>query len=268
MQTTAGEKQATEGFLAQGPARDGRMLVDRDRAAIWWLSLERIGASQWHALAALLSDEERTRAARFHFDRDRRVYTAAHAMCRGLLTWCAGQSPNSWQFTTADHGKPELIATPDIPRLRVNISHTRGLAAVALTVEHDIGIDVEWMERSVEAQKLAQRMFGSSERDAVTAASEDSRIETFLGFWTLKEAYVKAIGKGLSQPLDQFSFDLEKASIRFDNAGIDDPARWRFERYRPGPDHLMALAVRHPDPARLAVDCAAAPLDYLCALLK
>ena len=261
------DKQTTTS-IKHGAAPGGQMFFSRDRAVIWWVALERIDANSWQKLEALLSEEESIRANRFHFDRDRRVYIAAHSVCRGLLSCCSEKPPNIWQFITTDHGKPELMVTGDMPRLRVNISHTRGMAAVALTVEHDIGVDVEWMERTVEADKLAERMFARSEYEIVATASDDDKIETFLSFWTLKEAYVKAIGKGLSQPLDEFSFDLERSVIWFKNTHADDPARWRFERYRPGPDHIMALAVRHPDPARLVVECTEVPLDYLCTLSR
>ena len=266
MQKTSEAASSGISFLSQGPVKDDGLLVDRDRAAVWWLALDRIAVADWSRLRSLLIEEEHKRAARFHFDRDRLVYIAAHAMCRGLLTYCAGADPQSWRFATEDHGKPELVTASGSPRLRINISHTHGLAAVALTVDHDIGIDVEWLERDTDTEKLAERMFAPSEREVVASAPEAERIDTFLSFWTLKEAYVKAIGKGLSQPLDAFSFDLQSLKIRFEDTLADDPDGWRFKRYRPGPEHLMALAVRHPDPSRLVVDCQPAPLDYLLAL--
>jgi len=238
-------------------------MVTPDRAALWWLSLDRIGEDDWGLLESLVSEDEFTRSERFHFERDREVYIAAHAACRGLLSYCMGGSPKDWRFSVEEHGKPELICPPGGPKLRVNISHTRGLAAVALTVDHDIGVDVEWLQRSTETDKLAERVFAPRERRTLAAAPEPRKIETFLTFWTLKEAYVKAIGKGLSQPLDAFSFDLDSLRIHFDDRLVDDPSKWYFERYSPGPEHLMALAVRHPQPAHLVVDTMPAPLAYL-----
>ena len=244
----------------------GKPEIGRDRVAAWWLALEDIGADDWPLLEALLPDEELTRAQRFHFDRDRDVYIAAHALCRGLLTGCAGSAPRDWRFTVEDHGKPEVVSPAGMPRLRVNISHTRGLAAVALTAENDIGVDVEWLQREAATEQLAERVFAPRERQVLAAASEAQKTETFLTFWTLKEAYVKAIGKGLSQPLGAFHFDLGNLAIAFDDPKVDDPSKWQFARWRPGPDHLMALAIRHPDPARLQIEAGPAPLDYLRAL--
>lgn len=266
MPKTLDSNPVGESFLSHGPAIGGKPMLDRDRVAAWWLPLEWVGDADWHRLEALLIDEERARAERFHFERDKLVYIAAHAICRGLLSYCTGHAPQGWRFSVEDHGKPELICPVEGPRLRVNISHTRGLAAVALTVDHDIGVDVEWLQRDTPTEKLAERVFAEKERRTLAAAPEAEKINTFLTFWTLKEAYVKAIGKGLSQPLDAFAFDLERLRIQFEDRSVDDPAKWHFARYRPSPEHLMALAIRHPDPARLTVDTVPVPLDYLLAL--
>lgn len=250
-------------FLSHGPASPGKPLVEVDRVAAWFLPLAEIAEADWPWLDSLLSPEERARAARFHFDRDRFVYTAAHALVRGLLSYCTGLPAKDWRFSVEDHGKPELMAPAGMPRLRVNLSHTRGLAAVALTVDHDIGVDVEWLQRSVETTSLAGRVLSDSERRVLAAAPEAAQVETFLTFWTLKEAYVKAIGKGLSQPLDAFSFDLDTLSIAFGEDAADIAALWHFRALRPSAEHVMAIAVHHPDPARLAVDIEPAPLAYL-----
>lgn len=249
--------------MSHGPATGGKPLVNRDRVAVWWLPVWLIGDADWPRLEALLIEEELTRAARFHFDRDRKIYIAAHAICRGLLSYSLGGAPQGWRFSVEEHGKPELIAAPGEPRFRINISHTRDFAAVALTEDHDIGIDVEWLQRSAETDGLARRMFAESECRQVLEAPEVEKLDVFLSFWTLKEAYVKAIGKGLSQPLDAFAFDLENARITFRDHLADDPEHWYFERHRPAPEHLMALAVRHPDKQRLSVDTRQAPLPYV-----
>ncbi|NDV85386.1 4'-phosphopantetheinyl transferase superfamily protein [Aurantimonas aggregata] len=250
-------------FLSHGPAANGKLLVDGDRVAAWYLPLAEIGPADWLLLESLLIPAERARAARFHFERDRLVYIAAHALVRGLLSFCTGHPARDWRFAVEAHGKPELSVPAGAPRLRVNLSHTRGLAAAALTIDHDIGVDVEWLARTVETATLAMRVLSEAERRVLAAAPPAERVETFLTFWTLKEAYVKAIGKGLSQPLEAFSFDLDRLTIRFDDEAGDDAAHWRFDARRPSADHRMALAVRHPDPSRLDVDVGPAPLAYL-----
>jgi 4'-phosphopantetheinyl transferase len=183
-----------------------------------------------------------------------------------LLSAATGAPPRDWLFSIGAHGKPEVLLSSGTPRLRVNISHTRGLAAVALVVEHDIGIDVEWLDRQPHVDELAERMFAEQERQQLAAIPHAGRTEAFLRFWTLKEAYVKAIGKGLSQPLDAFFFELDRPGIHFADPAADDPARWHFDQLRTGPEHLLALAVRHPAPTRLSVEAGPAPLPYLLSL--
>lgn len=224
------------------------------KVATWWLQVEGVGAEQWPRLDALLDDTERERSRRFHFERDRLTYVAAHALGRVLLSSWSPGAPQSWRFDTGAHGKPEVVVPAGAPRLRLNLSHTRGLAAAALTVDHDIGVDVEWLDRQPASEGLARRFFAADECAQLEAVPPEQANETFLSFWTLKEAYVKAIGKGLAQPLDSFVFTLEPLSIRFDAILADDPERWLFRRLRPTSSHLLALALRHPDPRAVTVE--------------
>lgn len=221
---------------------------------LWWLEIERVGADQWPRLTALLNDAERARAQRFHFERDRLAYVAAHALGRVLLSSWVGGAPASWCFDIGPHGKPEVVSPPGGARLRLNLSHTRGLAAAVLTETHDVGIDVEWLDRKAPTMDLARRFFAPAECAQLAAMPEGAFVEAFLSFWTLKEAYIKAIGKGLVQPLDAFAFTLDPLSIRFDDGLVDDPECWLFRRWRPTPRHLMALALCHPTPRMATVE--------------
>lgn len=136
---------------------------------------------------------------------------------------------------------------------------------MALAVDHDVGLDVEWAGRSPDSVGLAEPYFAPCEAAAIRAAPEAERLRTFLALWTLKEAVVKAAGTGLSQALDSFAFSLEPLSLRFLD-DRDDAARWLVRRLDPGPDHHMALAVRCDAPDRLRVDAAPARLADVLAL--
>lgn len=225
---------------------------------VWWLAVDQVAGAAWPGLAELLDDAERARAARFHFDHDRKCYIAAHALGRSLLSSRAGGDPRAWRFQVGDHGKPEVLSPPGGPHLRLNLSHTRGLAAAVLTEDHDVGIDVEWLDRRAPGMDLARRFFAQSECAQLDGLDGDAFVERFLGFWTLKEAYVKAIGKGLAQPLDSFAFTLDPVAITFVDAGgvdagADSPAAWSFRRFAPTPRHLMAVALRAPEPLAVTV---------------
>jgi 4'-phosphopantetheinyl transferase len=236
-------------------------MMAKDEVVVWWLRTDDTGKN-CSQLEALLDDTERARAARFHFQHDRSSYIAAHALGRALLSTYAGGDPTGWQFATGDHGKPEVISTHSGPRLRLNLSHTRGLAAAVLTMDHDVGIDVEWLGRKP-VLDLAEHVFAPAECTYLAAVVPELTHEVFLTFWTLKEAYVKAIGKGLAQPLSSFAFTLDPLSIRFDSELAGDPAHWLLRRFQPTRDHLIALALHHPRPHDVTVTTMAANPDLL-----
>lgn len=235
---------------------------DSDSVEIRWLEVADIAPADWPRLELLMDAEERARAARFRFDRDRHSYIAAHALLRAMLSRRVPTAPADWRFTTNPQGKPEAVMPPGWPRLRVNLSHTRGLVAVALTVDRDVGIDVEWRARGNLTLEIADRYFAPAEIAALEAMSAERLEDGLFAFWTLKEAFIKAIGLGLSFPLDAFAFGLEPLSISF-VPGHEVPGPWLFRRFRPTEAHAMALALRHPVPSRVSITARPADLASL-----
>ncbi len=235
--------------------------MTRDNVVVWWLRTDDAGVNL-SRLETMLDSDEQARAARFHFQRDRLSYIAAHALGRILLSAHAGGDPTGWRFVTGDHGKPEVLSPHSEQRLRLNLSHTVGLAAAALTFDHDIGIDVEWLGREPITEP-AQHFFAPAECAHLAAVAPGLTHEIFLTYWTLKEAYVKAIGKGMAQPLDSFAFKLDPPSIQFDSERAGNPAHWLFRRFQPTHDHVMALALRHPNPRAVTVSTIDASQEFL-----
>lgn len=223
--------------------------MQRGQVEIHTLAVDDMAAADWPLLERLLPAEERARAARFHFDRDRHVYIAGHALMRARLSHHLGGPPADWRFVPGPHGKPEAVLAPGQLPLRINLSHTRGLAAVAVTVGDDVGVDVEWVERDNRLLDIADRYFAPAECRQLDAVPDHGKRDTFFAFWTLKEAYIKAIGLGLAMPLHDFAFTLsDPVSVAFAPHVSDVAAQWSFRRFRPLPGHAMAVAVRHVAP--------------------
>jgi 4'-phosphopantetheinyl transferase len=202
------------------------------------------------ACAAILNDAERARAARFRFDRHRREYLATHALARVALSHAHALTPESWSFSVNKYGKPSPI--PECG-LRFNQSNSAELAVclVARPDAHsgaaavEVGVDVESLARAEEIVPLAARVFSAAERAQLDALPVADCPDRALSLWTLKEAYIKARGMGLSLPLDGISFLFDGPEvIRFEVAqGVDDdPGRWRFCRFDHA-GHRIALAV-------------------------
>jgi 4'-phosphopantetheinyl transferase len=239
------------------PDLAGRLLpISTTAVRVRWLVLDAVAPEMWVQFAALLDDAERARALRFHFDRDRQAYIAAHALARTLLSVEAVRPPAAWRFVEGPHGKPEVVREPGVPPLRFNLSHTHGLVAVALTLAHDIGIDVEIIDSKRAGLDFAQRVFAPAEAELLRVATQEALPETFFAIWTLKEACIKALGGGLSVPLDSFSLVLDPLSVHFTDALGEDAEHWRLWRTAPTPTHALAMALRHPDPTVVAIDAA------------
>lgn len=202
------------------------------------------------ACAAILDRAERARAARFHFDRHRREFIATHALTRVALSHAHPAPPQSWNFSLNAYGKP----APALDRgLRFNQSNSVEMA-VCLVARHpslhavappEVGVDVESFARAQEIVPLAPRVFSDAERAQLLALPAASRPHRALDLWTLKEAYIKARGMGLSLPLRSISFlfDEPHALRLLVEPGVDpDSGRWRFCCFDYA-GHRIALAV-------------------------
>jgi 4'-phosphopantetheinyl transferase len=242
------------------------MALDADEVHVWLARSDAPSlddAMRERALATL-SDEERAQQTRFHFAHDRDLYLAAHALVRATLSRYATVSPIAWSFVRNQHGCPSIAPGVCAAPLRFNLSHTRGLAACAVALDRDVGVDVEWSARPGETLELVDSVFAPAEIRAVRGLPADRQRARFFQYWTLKEAYIKARGMGLALPLEQFAFDVEgpaRIRIAFAPALPDDPERWWFQHQRPTPEHDLALAAsRRPGEAlRVTVREAPAP---------
>ena len=201
---------------------------------------------QLEAFAALLSDEERARRERFRFERDRHLYLVAHALVRDRLSALTGLPPRALQFESGEHGKPELVSPGAATGVRFNLSHTHGLVACAVGLHDDLGVDVEHRDRTVELEQVARSVYSPAELEGLLALEGRARRVRFFQLWTLKEAYIKAVGQGLSMPLKQITLSVGGPEISLDlsQSDLGDGADWCLTLAEPGADHQLAVAVR------------------------
>jgi phosphopantetheine--protein transferase-like protein len=222
--------------LASGDVHVWRAGLDRDESAV-------------RAFRRLLSPQEQERADRFHFHKDRRHFTVARGLLRTLVARHLGCRPEEVQFRYNAHGKP-LLAEAGPADLRFNVSHSHGLALFALTRGRDVGVDVERARPDFAGEDLARRFFAPAEVAVLLALPAEQRREAFFACWTRKEAYIKAVGKGLALPLDRFEVSLRPGEPAALLAVHDDPrevARWSMRHLDPGPGYAGALAVEGYD---------------------
>ena len=135
--------------------------------------------------------------------------------------------------------------------LKFNISHTPSMIVLAVTNDQEIGVDVESMSRDIATDDLAHYAFSPEEYGQLAGIDPQRFQERFFDFWTLKEAYIKACGMGLSIPLDSFSFsisDTNRVSIQFGAERVDDPAKWKFWQLKPLQKFAISIALKCKDP--------------------
>lgn len=233
-----------------------------DTVALRWLATADVAADQWPALAALLDDAERERAGQFHVEADRQSYIAAHALLRRMLSDRLPVAPSDWQFTLNPQGKPEAVLPPEAPAWRLNLSHTRGMVAVALAIGHEVGVDVERRCRHGLSLDLAHQFFAPDEVAMLHSLPAEELDDGLIETWTLKEAVIKAMGLGLSMSLQAFSVRRDRLDVTFAPAASPEDG-WLLRRMTPAPDYALALALRHPAPDSVSIDVAPAFVQAL-----
>jgi 4'-phosphopantetheinyl transferase len=193
----------------------------------------------------LLSASERERHKRYLVDDARDQYLLGRAMVRTALATVASVSAAQWVFGHNAHGRPHIEAPSLRKPLHFNLSHAVGLVAVAVCDWAEIGIDVENVKRRLSWENLAASYFSAGEQAVLAQTASDQRRARFFEIWTLREAYVKARGLGLSLPFDRFQFVFDDDAVALacrDDCG-DEGERWQFFRYRPTADHALSLAL-------------------------
>ncbi len=194
----------------------------------------------------ILDDEEIARMGRFHFPEHRHLFLVSHLLVRRALSHYADLPPGAWRFKNDEKGRPLIDPAIEPVSLSFNLAHTAGLAVVGVTRGGEVGVDAERIGRSVKAAKLSRRFFSPEEAAALETLPPGRLEELFPLYWTLKEAYIKALGFGLSHPLDSFAFRLTGElphRIDFSAADPQDPERWRFALIEPRRPYVAALCV-------------------------
>ena len=210
-----------------------------------WLSPLLPDPARREALARHLSAAEREREARFHFEADAHRYAIARGLLRELLARYVGEAPGRIELEETDHGRPYRLGG-NHPDLDFNLSHSKDLVVYAFARSVRVGIDVEWIHPLDDMDDLVAINFSARERETWSALPPSLRERGFFECWTRKEAFVKAIGEGLSHPLDAFDVSLHPdeppALLRLEHAP-KELCRWSLYALDPAVGYASSLAV-------------------------
>ena len=214
---------------------------------VWKINLHPPADAAWDVLGHTLTHDEHQRAERFRFESDRRRFIHARGWMRIILGGYLGMSARQIRFAYGHAGKPLLAnPMPGSTAVAFNLSHSQELALLAVANTTRLGIDIEKRRTDFPGFTIARQFFAEKEVAALHAMPEERRQEAFWYGWTRKEAWIKALGDGLSFPLKQFevSLDPEPAAALLDVSG--DPleaSRWQLFSFVPEADYLAAVAI-------------------------
>ncbi len=203
-------------------------------------------------LSQCLSVDEQQRADRFYFQKDREHFVVARGALRDILGRYAGIAPERLRFSYDKYGKPTLSDETGGHLLCFNVSHSNELALFAVTRGREVGIDIEFVREDFTDFEIAEHFFSAREVSALRALAPGERAIPFFDCWTRKEAYIKAIGEGLSHPLHTFAVSLtpgEPAALLRTDGDPQEAGRWSLVELYPGEGYRAALAVRDVNPS-------------------
>lgn len=208
----------------------------------------------WHAnlddhppdpLLLLLSEDEVSRARRFHFAKDRNHFIVARAILRKLLAAYLNIDASELRFVYEEKGKPALEESQR-SLLSFNLAHSHGRVIYAFSRDRELGVDLEFMREDLGSDQIAERFFSASEIVALESLTPELRQQAFFECWTRKEAYIKALGVGLSMPLYEFDVSLapgEAAALLRNHKEPAEVGRWTMRSIAVASGYVAALVV-------------------------
>lgn len=230
---------SSELTFAEVDPQDEPELVD-DEAHVWRFRLDRPELVA-ESLLATLDIGDRNHAETFGNAPLKRIFMLARGATRFIISLYTGVAPRMLRFGSGEHGKPYLKLT-NAPEF--NLAHTFGWGVLAVTRAGPIGVDLEWIRPMPDLSTIARDHFSRQEHTHLFSLPEEDRIQAFHACWTRKEAYIKALGGGVSIPLKSFDVSLEPgAPAALLSIEGERPQDWTMQSFEPAPDHCGAVAI-------------------------
>ena len=214
--------------------------LNKGQAHIWRVQLDK--HQEINRLWSILSEDEKAKANKFKYPEDQKRYFVARSALRILLSRYTRVKPESITFSYNEFGKPELINCT----LQFNLSHSRNYAILAFTLHNEIGVDIEYVNTSVEFKDVASIFFAKGEIKKLFQLPEIEWSQAFFNCWTRKEAFIKAVGNGLSFPLSQFEVSLhpnEPTALLATHWNPQAINHWSLHSFSPAPNFVGAVAI-------------------------
>lgn len=246
--------QWTNGPLLESPVVFPRPAADV--VSVIWVDVSRMTSQAAEAMLPRLSADEVARFHRYRHPLSAFQFLAGRLLVRGWLAAVTGVAPSDWQIVEGPRGRPAIAHPPT--DWSFNLAHSGGLVACALSLQSQIGVDLEHLDRRPMPPELFRRYCSPSEVADIDRQPEELRSRRFLTYWTLKEAYLKARGLGIAVPLAEVEFSVSgpQPAITFRGSLAGTDSAWAFALFQPTPRFLLSVAVPQPagtTPSRVEV---------------
>ena len=222
-------------------------VLNKDEVHIWRANLD-VSPTQVDSMIELLSADEIHRADRFRFPKHRRRFIVTRSILRKLLGNYLNINPTEVKFDYSDRGKPKLSNLCIGHTLQFNISHSHEYALLGFTTHNLIGVDLEYLREMPDAVKIARRFFSAREYDLIKNLVPEQQSQAFLQLWTTKEAYLKAIGTGLSGSLTDVELDFRQDDNTVFLMALDRERSsvnsWSIHSCIPTSDYVGTVAIK------------------------
>ena len=212
---------------------------------IWCANLD-LSVTETEELTTILAEDEQDKANKFRFEEHRRRSIVTRARLRQILANYLNIAAEEILFDYSDRGKPSLSAHFNQDNLKFNVSHSQNLALYAFTYQDKVGIDLEYLRSCSDAAQIARRFFAPQEYDLISSLEKNRQREVFLHIWTIKEAYLKATGEGLSGSLDavEVSFQGEQpVGLAAVSGNSHQASDWLVHSFIPAHNFIATVAV-------------------------
>lgn len=220
-----------------------RLNIDLNEVHIWSLNLGLVPFQAMQEYESILSDDEKTRASKFRFSKDKKTFSLTRGVLRKLAGAYLDTEPKKVKFHYEQYGKPRF---QDESRIKFNVSHSGDRAVIAFVRDYDIGVDIEYFKDDFDVLDIAENFFSRREIDKLKMQPLKEQRQAFYRCWTRKEAFIKAEGSGLSFPLDKFTVSMHsdnEANLEHTDWSPDEKDRWNMFSFKPAQNYIAAVAI-------------------------
>ncbi len=220
-----------------------KLTINPQEVHIWKTNLDQSSINVQNSFK-LLNEDEKNKAQKFHFEKHRKRFTIARSSLKKILSFYLSISPQEIEFTYNDYGKPNLLEKINNIDLQFNVSHSEDIAIYGITCHYLIGVDIEYIRPMSEAENLAKRFFSIQEYKHISLLSSAKKDREFFKLWTAKEAYLKAIGKGISGGLEKVKISNYEPR-QFISLPHSNNINYNLVYLTPHHNYLAAIAVQY-----------------------